>query len=290
MSTQRVTTADLKQMKAEGRRIVMLTAYDAPMAHFVEAAGVPAILVGDSVGNTVLGYENTLPVTVDDILRHTQAVVRGTRRAIVIADMPFLSYQVSNERALLNAGQLIQEGGAQGVKLEGGKQTVTVTAHLVDAGIPVMGHLGLTPQSVHQLGGYRAHGRTLAEAEELQSDALALERAGAFALVLESVPATLAQKITESISIPTIGIGAGVHCDGQIQVLHDLLGLNPHAVHPRHAKAYAKLGDEMRAAVSHYVQDVESGTFPTREHSFMLPNEVARALSKETLVSASDED
>ena len=290
MSTQRVTTADLKQMKAEGRRIVMLTAYDAPMAHFVEAAGVPAILVGDSLGNTVLGYENTLPVTVNDILRHTQAVVRGTRRAIVIADMPFLSYQVSNERALLNAGQLIQEGGAQGVKLEGGKQTVTVTAHLVDAGIPVMGHLGLTPQSVHQLGGYRAHGRTLAEAEELQSDALALERAGAFALVLESVPATLAQKITESISIPTIGIGAGVHCDGQIQVLHDLLGLNPHAVHPRHAKAYAKLGDEMRAAVSRYVQDVESGTFPTREHSFMLSNEVARALSKETLVSASDED
>ncbi|MCY4436667.1 MAG: 3-methyl-2-oxobutanoate hydroxymethyltransferase [Chloroflexi bacterium] len=290
MSTQRVTTADLRQMKAEGRKIVMLTAYDAPMAHFVEAAGVPAILVGDSLGNTVLGYENTLPVTVDDILRHTQAVVRGTRRAIVIADMPFLSYQVSNERALLNAGQLIQEGGAQGVKLEGGKQTVTVTAHLVDAGIPVMGHLGLTPQSVHQLGGYRAQGRTLAEAEELQSDALALERAGAFALVLESIPATLAQKITESISIPTIGIGAGVHCDGQIQVLHDLLGLNPHAVHPRHAKAYAKLGDEMRAAVSRYVQDVESGTFPTREHSFMLPTEVARALRKETLVTASDED
>lgn len=289
MSTERVTTADLKQMKAEGRKIVMLTAYDAPLAHFVEAAGVPAILVGDSLGNTVLGYENTLPVTVEDILRHTQAVVRGTRRAMIIADMPFLSYQVSNERALLNAGKLIQEGGAQGVKLEGGKQTVTVTAHLVDAGIPVMGHLGLTPQSVHQLGGYRAQGRTLAEAEELQSDALALERAGAFALVLESIPATLAQKITESLSIPTIGIGAGVHCDGQIQVLHDLLGMNPHAVQPRHAKAYAKVGDQMRAAVSAYVQDVENGTFPTREHSFMLPNEVARALRKETLISVSDE-
>lgn len=290
MSTERVTIADLKRMKAEGRKIVMLTAYDAPLAHFVEAAGVPAILVGDSLGNTVLGYENTLPVTVNDILRHTQAVVRGTRRAMVIADMPFLSYQVSNERALLNAGQLMQEGGAHGVKLEGGKQTVTVTAHLVDAGIPVMGHIGLTPQSVHQLGGYRAQGRTLAEAEELQSDALALERAGAFALVLESIPATLAQKITESLSIPTIGIGAGVHCDGQIQVLHDLLGLNPNAEHPRHAKAYATLGDAMRAAVNAYVQDVENGAFPTREHSFMLPNEVARALRKETLISASDED
>ena len=278
MSTARVTIADLKQMKAEGRKIVMLTAYDAPLAHFVESAGVPAILVGDSVGNTVLGYENTLPVTMDDILRHTQAVMRGTRRAMVIADMPFLSYQVSNERALLNAGQLVQEGGAQGVKLEGGKQTVTVTAHLVDAGIPVMGHLGLTPQSVHQLGGYRAQGRTLAEAEELQSDALALERAGAFAIVLESIPATLAQKITESLTIPTIGIGAGVHCDGQIQVLHDLLGLNPRTEHPRHAKAYANLGDEIRAAVNTYVEEVENGTFPTREHSFMLPNEVARAL------------
>ena len=290
MSTGRVTIADLKQMKAAGRKIVMLTAYDAPLAHFVEAAGVPAILVGDSLGNTVLGYENTLPVTVNDILRHTQAVVRGTRRSLVIADMPFLSYQVSNERALLNAGQLIKEGGAQGVKLEGGKQTVTVTAHLVDAGIPVMGHIGLTPQSVHQLGGYRAQGRTLAEAEELQSDALALERAGAFAIVLEGIPATLAQKITESLTIPTIGIGAGVHCDGQIQVLHDVLGLNPHAVKPRHAKAYAKLGDAMRVAVSAYVQDVENGAFPTREHSFMLPNEVARALRKETLISASDED
>lgn len=286
MSTGRVTIAELKRMKAEGRKIVMLTAYDAPLAHFVEAAGVPAILVGDSVGNTVLGFENTLPVTVHDILRHTQAVVRGTRRAMVIADMPFLSYQVSHERALLNAGQLVQEGGAHGVKLEGGKQTVTVTAHLVDAGIPVMGHLGLTPQSVHQLGGYRVQGRTLAEAEELQSDALALERAGAFALVLESIPATLAQKITQSLSIPTIGIGAGVHCDGQIQVLHDLLGLNPHAEQPRHAKTYANLGDEIRAAVSTYVKEVTDETFPTREHSFKLPNELARALRKETTVPA----
>ena len=289
MSTARVTTADLKKMKAEGRKIVMLTAYDAPLAHFVEAAGVPAILVGDSVGNTVLGYENTLPVTLDDILRHTQAVARGTRRAMVIADMPFLSYQVSHEQALLNAGKLIQEGGAQGVKLEGGAQTVPVTERLTAAGIPVMGHLGLTPQSVHQLGGYRAQGRTLAEAEELQNDARALERAGAFALVLESIPATLAQKVTKSLAIPTIGIGAGVHCDGQIQVLHDLLGLNPRPEHPRHAKAYANLGDAMRAAVSAYVQDVENGAFPTREHSFLLPNEVARALRKETPVPSADQ-
>ena len=289
MRTARVTAADLKQMKAEGRKIVMLTAYDAPLAHFVEAGGVPAILVGDSVGNTVLGYENTLPVTVDDILRHTQAVVRGTRRALIIADMPFLSYQVSNERALLNAGKLIQEGGAQAVKLEGGKRTIAVTADLVAAGIPVMGHLGLTPQSVHQLGGYRAQGRTLAEAEELQHEALALERAGAFAIVLESIPATLAQQVTKSLTIPTIGIGAGVHCDGQIQVLHDLLGLNPHAEHPRHAKAYASLGDEMRTAVNAYVQDVEAGTFPTRANSFALPNEVARALRKEALAPTSDE-
>lgn len=289
MSTGRVTTADLKRMKAEGRKIVMLTAYDAPFAHFVEGADVPAILVGDSLGNTVLGYENTLPVTVNDILRHTQAVVRGTQRAMVIADMPFLSYQVSNERALLNAGQLVQEGGAQAVKLEGGKQTVTVTAHLVDAGIPVMGHLGLTPQSVHQVGGNRVQGRTLAGAEELQSDALALERAGAFAIVLESIPATLAQKITESLSIPTIGIGAGVHCDGQIQVLHDVLGLNPHPGHPRHAKEYADLGNQIRAAVNTYVEEVESGTFPTREHSFLLPNEVARALRRNTTVPNADQ-
>ena len=290
MSTGRVTIADLKQMKAEGRKIVMLTAYDAPLAHFVEAAGVPALLVGDSVGNTVLGYENTLPVTVQDILRHTQAVVRGTSRAIVIADMPFLSYQVSNERALLNAGLLVQEGGAHGVKLEGGKQTVTVTAHLVDAGIPVMGHLGLTPQSVHQLGGYRVQGRTLAEAEELQSDALALERAGAFALVLESIPATLAQKISRSLSIPTIGIGAGVHCDGQIQVLHDVLGLNPQAEHLRHAKAYANIGGAIRDAVQTYVEEVESATFPGSKHSFKMPNELARALRNETAVPASDEE
>jgi 3-methyl-2-oxobutanoate hydroxymethyltransferase len=284
MSSTRVSIADLKQMKAEGHKIVMLTAYDAPLAHFVEAGGVPAILVGDSLGNTVLGHENTLPVTMDDILRHTQAVVRGTRRALVIADMPFLSYQVSTEQALRNAGRLLQEGGAQGVKLEGGKQTVGITARLVDAGIPVMGHLGLTPQSVHQLGGYRAQGRTLAEAEELQSDALALERAGAFAIVLESIPATLAEQITASLSIPTIGIGAGVHCDGQIQVLHDILGLNPNPEHPRHAKAYGDLGNDLRNAVNAYVQDVESGAFPTREHSFLLPNEVARALRKESAV------
>ena len=289
MSAARVTTADLKRMKAEGRKIVMLTAYDAPLAHFVEAAGVPAILVGDSLGNTVLGYENTLPVTVEDILRHTQAVVRGTRRAMVIADMPFLSYQVSREQALLNAGRLLQEGGAQGVKLEGGKQTAALTEHLTAAGIPVMGHLGLTPQSVHQMGGYRAQGRTLAEAKELRRDALALEQAGAFAIVLESIPAALARKVTESLAVPTIGIGAGVHCDGQIQVLHDLLGLNPRAEHPRHAKAYANLGDDVRAAVDTYAREVEAGAFPTREHSFKLPNELARALRQETPVSTADQ-
>ena len=289
MSTRRVTTADLKKMKAEGRKIAMLTAYDAPLAHFVEAAGVPAILVGDSLGNTVLGYENTLPVTLADVVRHTQAVVRGTRRSLIIADMPFLSYQVSAEQALRNAGKLVQEGGAQAVKLEGGKRTVAATQRLVDAGIPVMGHVGLTPQSVHQLGGYRAQGRTLAEAEALQRDARGLEQAGAFAIVLESIPATLAQEITQALAIPTIGIGAGVHCDGQIQVMHDVLGLNPNAAHPRHAKAYASLGDEVRAAVSRYTEDVESSAFPTREHSFLLPNEVARALRKANAVPAVDQ-
>lgn len=289
MSAARVTTADLKRMKAEGRKIVMLTAYDAPLAHFVEAAGVPAILVGDSLGNTVLGYANTLPVTMDDMLRHTQAVVRGTQQALVIADMPFLSYHVSHEQALRNAGRLVQEGGAHGVKLEGGKQTVGVTAHLVAAGIPVMGHLGLTPQSVHQLGGYRAQGRTLAEAEEIQQEALALERAGAFAIVLESIPAALARKVTKALAIPTIGIGAGVHCDGQIQVLHDLLGLNPHAAQPRHAKAYANLGETLRAAVESYAREVETGAFPTAENSFKLPNDVARALRGKTPVPAADQ-
>ena len=289
MSAARATTADLKRMKAEGRKIVMLTAYDAPLAHFVEAAGVPAILVGDSLGNTVLGYQNTLPVTMDDMVRHTQAVARGTRRALVIADMPFLSYHVSQEQALRNAGRLVQEGGAQGVKLEGGKGAVAATARLVAAGIPVMGHLGLTPQSVHQLGGYRAQGRTLAEAEEIQQDALALERAGAFAIVLESIPAALARKITESLTVPTIGIGAGVHCDGQIQVLHDLVGLNPDAAQPRHAKAYANLGETLRAAVETYAREVESGAFPAPEHSFKLPNDVARALRGKAPVPAADQ-
>ena len=289
MSAARVTTADLKRMKAEGHKIVMLTAYDAPLAHFVEVAGVPAILVGDSLGNTVLGYQDTLPVTMDDMLRHTQAVVRGTRQALVIADMPFLSYQVSHEQALLNAGRLLQQGGAQGVKLEGGKQTVAVTECLTAAGIPVMGHLGLTPQLVHQLGGYRAQGRTLAEAKELLHDAAALERAGAFAIVLESIPAALAQKITESLTIPTIGIGAGAHCDGQIQVLHDVLGLNPRAKLPRHAKGYADLGEMMRAAIQTYAREVETGAFPTPEHSFKLPTAVARALRGKAAAPAADQ-
>ena len=282
--TQRVTVADVVAMKRRGERIVMLTAYDYPTARLLDEAGIPVILVGDSLGNTVLGYETTIPVTLADMLHHTKAVTRAVRRALVVADMPFLTFQVSPEEALRNAGRLVQEGGAQAVKVEGGGPVVETVARLVQAGIPVMGHLGLTPQSVHALGGFRLQARTAPAVRQLFADALALEQAGAFAIVLELVPAPVAQTLSEFLHIPTIGIGAGAGCDGQVQVLTDLLHLLPGPL-PRHARAYAHLATVVSEAVRRYAEDVRSGAFPGEAESFGLP----RDLDPEILAAIAEE-
>lgn len=268
----RLSINDLKAMKAQGQRIPMLTAYDYPTARLVEQAGVPMILVGDSLGMVVLGYDSTIPVTLDDIIHHTKAVVRGTERAIVVADMPFLTYQISPEEALRNAGRLMQATGCTAVKLEGGAAVAPTVERLVSAGIPVMGHIGLTPQSVNQLGGYKLQAKTPAAAAKLISDAKALEDAGAFAVVLETIPAKVAKCVTERLTVPTIGIGAGPYCDGQVQVLHDFLGLFQDFV-PRHAKQYAQVGATIQQAVSAYIAEVQAGEFPTAKHSFGMNKE-----------------
>jgi 3-methyl-2-oxobutanoate hydroxymethyltransferase len=264
---RRVTVRDLRQMKERGQPIPMLTAYDYPTARLLDEAGVPVLLVGDSLGMTVLGYETTCSVTVAEMVHHTRAVARGARRALVVADLPFLSYHESEAQALRNAGRLVRDGGAQAVKLEGGAQVAATVARLVGAGIPVMGHIGLTPQSVHQLGGYRIQGRSRADAERLLADAIALEEAGAFAVVLELVPAELASAITRRLAIPTIGIGAGPDCDGQVQVLADILGLTFGHV-PRHARLYGDVGGAIRQAVAAYLRDVSARTFPGEENTF----------------------
>ncbi len=282
--TQRVTVADLIAMKRRGERIVMLTAYDYPSARLLDEAGIPVILVGDSLGNTVLGYDTTIPVTLADMLHHTKAVTRAVRQALVVADMPFLTYQVTPEEALRNAGRLIQEGGAQAVKVEGGGPIIETVARLVRAGIPVMGHLGLTPQSVHTLGGFRLQARTAGAVRQLIADALALEQAGAFAIVLELVPAPVAQAVSELLRIPTIGIGAGPGCDGQVQVLTDLLHLLPGPL-PRHARPYADLAAVVGDAVRRYAEDVRRGAFPGEAESFGLP----RDLDPQTLAAVIDE-
>jgi 3-methyl-2-oxobutanoate hydroxymethyltransferase len=256
-----MTVTSFKALKESGRPAVMVTAYDHPSARLVDAAGVDAILVGDSLGMTVLGYRDTLSVTLDDMLRATAAVVRARPRALVVADMPFMSYQVSHEDGMRNAGRIIAEAGAQAVKLEGATApTLALTNSLVEAGIPVMGHVGLTPQSVNALGGYRTQARDEPGAARLLDDCMALERAGAFAVVLECIPAELARRVTETISVPTIGIGAGVGCDGQVQVFHDLLGLGEFV--PRHAKRFADVGASVTAAVAAYADDVRSRRFP----------------------------
>jgi len=264
----RITILDLKAMKRRCEKIVMLTAYDYPSARLVEAAGVPLILVGDSLGMVVLGYDSTIPVTMDEMLHHVKAVVRGTTRAHIVADMPFMSYQAGPAEALPNAGRMLKEGGAQSVKLEGGIRIAETVRALVESGIPVMGHLGLTPQSVNQLGGYRVQGKTPAAAVRLLNDAVALQEAGAYAVVLESVPVPVAQAITEKIDVPTIGIGAGPACDGQVQVFHDLLGLFTAFV-PKHAKRYAEAGQAITEAVCAYVDDVRAGRFPTERESHL---------------------
>lgn len=262
----KVTTRTLQQMKAKGQRIVAITAYDYPSAQLADAAGVDVVLVGDSVGNTMLGYETTLPVQLDEILHHLKAVRRGLQRALLVADMPFLSYGVSVEDAVYNAGRLMQ-AGAEAVKVEGASPRVLESIRaMVGVGIPVMAHLGLTPQSIHQFGGYRLQGRTASEQEALLQAAQAAQEAGAFSLVLEVIPASLAKRITESVAIPTIGIGAGVHCDGEIQVWHDLLGLS--AQQFRHAKRYVQLREIITDALRQYADEVRNRQFPAPEHSF----------------------
>jgi len=266
----RISVHKLREWKAKGERFAMITAYDYPSARLVEQAGVPAILVGDSLGSVVLGYETTIPVTMEDMLHHTRAVVRGTSRAMVVADMPFMSYQANADEAVRNAGRLLQEGGATAVKLEGGSHVVPLVRRMVECGIPVMGHLGLTPQSVNQFGGHRVQGKTPAAAAKLLNDARALEEAGAFAVVLETIPAPLARMVTERLVIPTIGIGAGPDCDGQVQVFHDLLGVYDDCRPMKHAKRYADLGETIRNAVGAYVEEVRGRAFPTPEHSFEM--------------------
>ena len=262
MSQKRTTLGDMRRLLATGEPIPMVTAYDYTSALLADRAGIPLILVGDSMAQTMLGFEDTLPVTVDDMVRHTAAVVRGTERAFVVSDMPFMSYQASTADALRNAGRLLKEGGAQAVKLEGGHVVVDTVKALVGAGVAVMGHLGLTPQAVHQLGGYGVQGRTVEAARTLLAEARALEKAGAFALVLELVPAELAQEVTDSVEIPTIGIGAGAGCDGQVQVWHDLLGLSIDFT-PRHAAKYAEVGAITLEALQRWAADVRAGRFPT---------------------------
>jgi len=258
-----VTIHDLRAWKAEGTRFAMLTAYDFPTARILDEAGIPILLVGDSVGNNVLGYENTLPVTMDEMLHHTRAVSRGTRDAMVVGDMPFLSYQVSVEEGVRNAGRFLKEGGAHAVKLEGPQ--VELTHRLVELGIPVMAHVGLTPQSVHGLGGYKVQGRG-EDAARLLDEAQALEKAGAFAIVLEGVPSDLGAEISQTLQISTIGIGAGPGTDGQVLVVNDLLGLSNRL--PRFAKAYAEVGRQIREAARAFASDVASGAFPDEEHSY----------------------
>lgn len=269
-----LTVVDVQARKAQGQRLVMVTAYDATFASILDAAGADMLLVGDSLGMVIQGQKNTLPVTLDHMVYHTAAVSRGAKRAHVVGDLPFMSYQVSPEQALTSAGRLVQEGGAHAVKLEGGAEVAPQVRHITQAGIPVMGHIGLTPQSVHRMGGFKVQGRDQHAAQKLLEDAQVLEEAGCYALVLEGIPTELAAHITASVSIPTIGIGAGPHCDGQVLVCYDLLGMNPH-FKPKFVKVYDTLFDRIVAAVQQFGEEVREGTFPTREHSFHAALRVA---------------
>jgi 3-methyl-2-oxobutanoate hydroxymethyltransferase len=275
----RVSINEIKEMKLKKEKIVMLTAYDYSTAKLVDEAGIPLILVGDSLGMVMLGYESTIPVTMDEMIHHTKAVVRGTKQALVIGDMPFMTYHTNISDALRNAARFIQEGGAQAVKLEGGVTVAETVKRIVECGIPVMGHIGLTPQSIHQLGGHKVQGKTPEAAERLLKDARALEQAGAFAVVLELVPAPLSRLITQKLSIPTIGIGAGPDCDGQVQVISDLLGLFSDFM-PKHAKQYAKLASSIRTALADYIAEVKAGKFPTAEHGSTIDESLLEELAR----------
>jgi 3-methyl-2-oxobutanoate hydroxymethyltransferase len=256
-----VRIPDLRAMKAAGKKIAVLTAYDATMARLMDRAGVEVLLVGDSLGMVVLGYDTTIPVTLEMMIHHTQAVRRGATRALIVADMPFLTYQISADEAIRNAGRLIQEGGAAAVKVEGGQAILEVVRRLTDYGIPVMGHLGLTPQSVHAIGGFRPQAQDEASASRLLADAKDLEQAGVFSMVLESIPQDVARKVTAAVTVPTIGIGAGPHCDGQVLVSYDAFGLNDLAV-PSFVRQYARLANAVVEATQMYIDEVRSGKFP----------------------------
>jgi len=277
----RITINEIREMKQRKEKIPMLTAYDYVTAKVVDEAGVPLILVGDSLGMVMLGYESTIPVTIDEMIHHTKAVVKGAKQALIVGDMPFMTYHSSVSDALHNAARFIQEGGAQAVKLEGGEVVAEQVRRLVDCGIPVMGHIGVTPQSQHQLGGFKARGKVLEEAKKLLIDARILEEAGAFAVVLECTPAPLSELITQKLAIPTIGIGAGPDCDGQVQVISDMLGLYTDFV-PKHAKQYARLAGEIKTAVSSYISEVESVNFPTMENSYTMDKGLIKQLSAES--------
>lgn len=272
---EKMTITRLREMKEEGKKIVMLTCYDYPTALIMNEVGIDILLVGDSLGMVVLGYEDTLPVTMEDMIRYTQAVARGNKNSLLVADMPFLSYEVSREEAIKNAGRLIKEAGAQAVKTEGGEEMAEIIKAIVDVKIPVMGHIGLTPQSVHKLGGFKVQGKTAPQVKKLIEDARALEEAGVFSIVLECVPAEVAKMITEKVTVPTIGIGAGPYCDGQVLVTHDLLGLFDRFV-PKFVKQYADLRKILREAFTKFKEEVERGEFPSQEHSFKIKEEELR--------------
>jgi len=263
----KITTSAVLKMKTDGEKISMLTAYDYSTAAVMDEAGIDIILIGDSLGMAILGYDSTLPVTMEDMLHHTKPVSRAAKRAMVIGDMPFMSYQISVEEALRNAGRFMKEAGAHGVKLEGGREVAEAVRKITSSGIPLMGHLGLTPQSVHQLGGYKVQGKDDKAAKKMVEDARILEEAGAFSIVLECVPTPLAEEISRSLTIPTIGIGAGVECDGQVLVVNDMLGMFEKFT-PKFVKKYAKLNIDMRAAVEQYIDEVKDRKFPGEEHSF----------------------
>ncbi len=269
----RITIRDIQKMKAAGELIPMLTAYDATSAYLGEQAGVPMLLVGDSMGMVVQGHQSTIPVTLEHIIYHSRIVVRATEKAMIVGDMPFMSYKVSTEQAMLNGARLMQESGVGAIKLEGGEYIAPTIDRMVQAGIPVMAHIGLTPQSVNQFGGFRVQGKDKDTAEQLICDAQAVQDAGAFAVVLELVPTQLAQEITTKLKIPTIGIGAGPYCSGQVQVFHDLLGLFP-SFGPRHSKKYADAGQIMKDAITQYVSDVKTAQFPTAENSSSMSQEI----------------
>ncbi len=273
--TRPITVPDIRSRKQSGRRIVMLTAYDCPTARLLDQAGVDIILVGDSLANTVLGYDSTLPVTMDEMLHHARAVVRGTRRALVVGDMPYMSYQTGASDAIRNAGRFLKEAGAAAVKIEGGLKRAELVRALREAEVPVMGHIGLTPQSLHVMGGYRVQGKKSDEVRALVDDARALQEAGVFALVLEGMPAPAARAVSDAIDVPTIGIGAGPDCDGQVLVFHDLVGLTE-GTPPRFVRRYAAVGEVIGDAARRFIADVREGSFPSAAETYPVPSPVRR--------------